>query len=85
MIGAITSKHAQLEDKQVVIDRINQAADYVAKGSDQTRAEALTRLSVSPQCGFASHAEGNAIDEAGMIAKLKLVREIADTVWPGEP
>lgn len=42
-------------------------------------------LSVSPQCGFANHTEGNALDKEDMRNKLKLVRRIADEVWPGEP
>lgn len=35
--------------------------------------------------GFASHAEGNSLTHEDMKRKLKLVRAIADAVWPGEP
>ncbi|KAH9845587.1 Cobalamin-independent synthase, Catalytic domain [Teratosphaeria destructans] len=85
VIGAITSKFADLEDKKEVIERIQKAADYVAEGSKQSREEALQQLSVSPQCGFASHAEGNALGYEDMRKKLQLVRAVADEVWPGQP
>lgn len=64
--------------------RIYKAADIIAEGAGQSRAEALQRISVSPQCGFASHEEGNAVEWKDMEAKLKLVRKIADEVWPNE-
>jgi len=85
ILGVITSKFPELEDKEKMKERIYQAADIVAKGSGQSREEALKRLGVSPQCGFASHAEGNLIDIEGMKKKLALVRQIADDIWPGEP
>ncbi|KAH7132552.1 5-methyltetrahydropteroyltriglutamate-homocysteine methyltransferase [Dendryphion nanum] len=85
ILGVITSKFPELEDKDKMKQRIYQAADVIASGSGESREEALTRLGVSPQCGFASHAEGNLIDIEGMKRKLKLVREIADEVRPGEP
>ncbi len=49
------------------------------------REEALGRMGVSPQCGFASHHLGNKLGREDMVKKLKLVREIADSIWPGEP
>lgn len=85
ILGVITSKFPQLEDKQKMVDRVYQAADAVAAGSNQTREEAVQRLGVSAQCGFASHAEGNALTRGDMEKKLKLVRAIADDVWPGQP
>lgn len=42
--------------------RINEAADFVAKGNGISREEALKQLAISPQCGFASHSEGNPVD-----------------------
>jgi hypothetical protein len=68
-----------------MIGRLHQAADIIAKASGQGRDEALQRVCVSPQCGFASHAEGNALGYEDMVKKLKLVRSIADAVWPSEP
>lgn len=85
VLGVVTSKFPELEKQQDMVDRVNKAADYVAEGSKQSREEALQRLCVSPQCGFASHAEGNALGYEDMRKKLQLVRSIADQVWPGQP
>ncbi len=71
VLGLITSKSPQLEDKEAVIARIHQAAKYIP----------LDRLCLSPQCGFASCAIGNKLTEEEQWAKLKLVKEIAQEVW----
>ncbi|KAI5856201.1 5-methyltetrahydropteroyltriglutamate-homocysteine methyltransferase [Durotheca rogersii] len=84
VLGVITSKFPELEDLNEMRNRVFQAADIIAKGAGQTREEALGRICVSPQCGFASHHLGNAVTREDMIAKLKLVRELADSIWPGE-
>jgi methionine synthase II (cobalamin-independent) len=84
ILGVITSKFPELEDKDAMKERIYAAADVMAQGQGETREQSLRRVGVSPQCGFASHAEGNLIDIEGMKRKLRLVREIADEVWPGE-
>ncbi|KAK2747996.1 hypothetical protein FQN57_001587 [Myotisia sp. PD_48] len=84
ILGVITSKFATLENVNELKKRVVSAAEYMAKGSGQSISEALGRLGVSPQCGFASHSSGNAIDREGMIAKLKLVRKLAESIWPGE-
>ncbi|KAF2153885.1 UROD/MetE-like protein [Myriangium duriaei CBS 260.36] len=85
VLGVVTSKFPKLEDKKEMINRINKAAEFVAEGAGQSREEALKRLAVSPQCGFASHADGNLLGFDDMVNKLKLVRSIADEVWPGQP
>ncbi|GAB7365427.1 hypothetical protein MBLNU230_g6504t1 [Neophaeotheca triangularis] len=85
VLGVVTSKFAELETKEEMIERVYAAATFVQEGSKCTREEALNRLSVSPQCGFASHAEGNSLGYEDMRAKLKLVRTVADEIWPGEP
>ncbi|KAH8896511.1 methyltetrahydropteroyltriglutamate-homocysteine s-methyltransferase [Thozetella sp. PMI_491] len=85
ILGVITSKFPELEDLDEMKARVFQAADFVARGAGQTREEALKRLGVSPQCGFASHHLGNSVTRDDMIAKLKLVRALADQIWPGEP
>ncbi|KAK6950591.1 hypothetical protein Daesc_007115 [Daldinia eschscholtzii] len=85
ILGVITSKFPELEDIKETRNRVFQAADIIASGAGQTREEALKRIGVSPQCGFASHHLGNAVTRDDMIAKLKLVRKLADTIWPGEP
>ncbi|KAM0161136.1 hypothetical protein ACHAPG_002615 [Botrytis cinerea] len=84
ILGVITSKFPELEDKGKMKARVMEAADIVAKGAGQTREEALKRLGVSPQCGFASHEEGNSLGWEDMKNKLLLVRSIADDIWPGE-
>ncbi|RYP74149.1 hypothetical protein DL771_003207 [Monosporascus sp. 5C6A] len=85
ILGVVTSKFPQLEDLGEMRDRVYAAADVVAAGQGQTREQALARMGVSPQCGFASHHLGNAITWDDMVAKLKLVRQLADSIWPGEP
>lgn len=71
VLGLITSKRPELEDKEKVIERINEAAQYLP----------LDRLCLSPQCGFASCEIGNKLTEDEQWAKLDLVREIAVEVW----
>ena len=71
VLGLITSKFAQLEDKEEVKKRIQEAEKYVPK----------EQLCLSPQCGFSSTEEGNIMSEEEQWAKVKLVREIAEEVW----
>lgn len=71
VLGLITTKTPQLEEKEVVIKRIHEAAKYIP----------LDRLYLSPQCGFASCEIGNKLTEEEQWAKLKLVKEIAEEVW----
>ncbi|RJE19470.1 Methionine synthase [Aspergillus sclerotialis] len=84
ILGVVTSKFPQLEDKEEMKRRVYEAAKFIAEGNNISVEQALNQVGVSPQCGFASHREGNAIDYNGMIAKLKLVREIANDIWPGQ-
>ncbi len=71
VLGLITTKRPELEDKNAVIARIHEAAKYVP----------LEDLYLSPQCGFASCEIGNKLTEAEQWAKLALVKDIAETVW----
>ena len=71
VLGLITTKSPKLENKDTVIKRIHQAAEYIP----------LDRLYLSPQCGFASCEIGNKLTEEEQWAKLKLVKEIAKEVW----
>ena len=71
VLGLITTKSPVLEDKQLVIDRIHDAAKYIP----------LERLYLSPQCGFASCEIGNKLNEEEQWAKLRLVKEVAEEVW----
>lgn len=71
VLGLITTKSPRLEDKENIIKRIHEAANYIP----------LDRLCLSPQCGFASTEEGNKLTEEEQWAKLKLVKEIVEEVW----
>ncbi|MCG8709595.1 5-methyltetrahydropteroyltriglutamate--homocysteine methyltransferase [Brenneria sp. 4F2] len=71
VLGLISSKLGELEDKQAVINRINEATRYIP----------LERLCLSTQCGFASTEEGNILSEEQQWAKIALVKAIADQVW----
>ena len=85
ILGVITSKFPKMEDEGKIVDRVTEAVKWMCKGSGETEKEALRRVGVSPQCGFASHSSGNAVKHEDMVAKLKLVRKVADRIWPGEP
>ena len=85
ILGVITSKFPKMEDLEEMKERVYEAADFVADGNKESQKEALQRLGVSPQCGFASHSSGNAVKKQDMINKLKLVRKLADSIWPDEP
>jgi 5-methyltetrahydropteroyltriglutamate--homocysteine methyltransferase len=71
VLGIVTSKFGKLEKKDDIKRRIDEATKYVA----------LDQLCLSPQCGFASTEEGNALSEEEQWAKLRMVVEIADEVW----
>ena len=71
VLGLITTKKPDLENKDEVIARIHEASKYIP----------LERLCLSPQCGFASCEIGNKLTEEEQWAKLRLVREIATEVW----
>lgn len=71
VLGLVTSKRGELEDKDAIKRRIEEAATYAP----------LDQLALSPQCGFSSTEGGNRLTEAEQWAKLRLVREIADEVW----
>ncbi|KAL4886450.1 hypothetical protein BJY04DRAFT_204730 [Aspergillus karnatakaensis] len=85
VLGLITTKTGQAEDLEQLQKRVHEAAKYMAEGSGESEASCLQRISVSPQCGFASANIGNQISRDGMLSKLSLVRKLADRVWDGEP
>jgi methionine synthase II (cobalamin-independent) len=85
ILGLITSKFPQMEDEEEMKRRVYAAAELLGKGSRESKEEALKRLGISPQCGFASHSGGNLLVHEDMIRKLKLVRKLANDIWPGEP
>lgn len=71
VLGLITSKSGDLEDKGEVIARIKEASQYVP----------LEQLCLSPQCGFSSTEEGNILTIEAQWDKLKLIDEIVHEVW----
>jgi len=85
ILGLITSKFPKLEDLEEMKEKVYQAAEFIAEGTGETKEEALGHLGVSPQCGFASHHDGNNIGHDDMVAKLRLVRELANEIWPRQP
>ncbi|EXM17648.1 UROD/MetE-like superfamily [Fusarium oxysporum f. sp. vasinfectum] len=81
VVGVISTKLPQLEDKEEMKKRVLSAADWVAKGTGESQKEALQRIAVSPQCGFSTHESGYPLNLEEEKKKLALVREIADEIW----
>ncbi len=71
VLGLVTTKLGQLETQDVLLQRIDEAAKYVA----------VEDLALSPQCGFASIAAGNLVSRDEQRRKLELVGETARKVW----
>ena len=71
VLGLVSSKTPQLEQKDLLRRRTEEAAAYLP----------LDRLAISPQCGFASTMGGNPVTEADERAKLKLCVDAARTIW----
>ena len=71
VLGLVTTKKGELETKDELKRRIEEATQYVD----------LDQLCLSPQCGFSSTVEGNALTVDQEIDKLRLVVETAEEVW----
>ncbi len=71
VLGLVSSKLPQLESKDLLKRRIDEAAKHID----------LDQLCLSPQCGFASSTEGNRLTEDEQFAKLRLVVDVANEVW----
>jgi 5-methyltetrahydropteroyltriglutamate--homocysteine methyltransferase len=71
VLGLITTKQGTLESKDALMRRIEEATKYLP----------LEHLALSPQCGFASVAEGNLLSPDDQRRKLELLAETARTVW----
>jgi 5-methyltetrahydropteroyltriglutamate--homocysteine methyltransferase len=71
VLGLVTTKRGELESKDSLKRRIDEAAKYVP----------LDQLCLSPQCGFSSTVEGNKLTSAQQAAKLRLIVETAADVW----
>jgi 5-methyltetrahydropteroyltriglutamate--homocysteine methyltransferase len=71
VLGLVTSKRGDLESKDSVKRRIDEAARFID----------IDQLCLSPQCGFSSTKEGNDLTTEQQWAKLALVVETAREVW----
>lgn len=71
VLGIVSTKKPELENPDDLVEKINEAAKYFP----------FEKLTLSPQCGFASTAEGNLLTEDEQWAKLKLVADTAQRVW----
>jgi 5-methyltetrahydropteroyltriglutamate--homocysteine methyltransferase len=71
VLGLVTSKSGNLESKDEMKRRIEEAAKFVP----------LEQICLSPQCGFASTEEGNILAENQQWAKLERIVDIAREVW----
>jgi 5-methyltetrahydropteroyltriglutamate--homocysteine methyltransferase len=71
VLGLVTSKRGELEDPDLLKRRVAEAARYID----------IEQLCLSPQCGFASAAQGNLLTEDEQNRKLALVVELAAEIW----
>ena len=71
VLGLVTTKRGELESADDLKRRIEEASQYVD----------LDQLCLSPQCGFSSTVEGNALSYEQEVAKLRRVVEVAQDVW----
>ena len=71
VLGLVTTKRGALEAKDELKRRIEEATQYID----------LDRLCLSPQCGFSSTVDGNALTYDEEVAKLRLIVETANEVW----
>lgn len=71
VLGIITSKFGELEEKDGLKRRLDEAAQFMP----------MEQICISPQCGFASHTGGNLLSPEQQAAKLGLVVEMAEEIW----
>jgi methionine synthase II (cobalamin-independent) len=71
VLGLVTTKTPELESKDDLKRRVDEAAKYVD----------LERLCLSGQCGFASTVEGNSLTIDEERAKLELIATVAEEIW----
>ena len=71
VLGLVTTKRGELEDKDQLKRRIEEASRFVD----------IEQLCLSPQCGFSSTLEGNDLTREQQFAKLRLIVETAQEVW----
>jgi 5-methyltetrahydropteroyltriglutamate--homocysteine methyltransferase len=71
VLGLVTTKRGALESRDDLLRRIEEASRYAP----------LEQLCLSPQCGFSSTVDGNALSYHEQVAKLALIVDVADEVW----
>jgi 5-methyltetrahydropteroyltriglutamate--homocysteine methyltransferase len=71
VLGLVTTKRGELEDRDVLKRRVEEASQYVD----------VEQLCLSPQCGFSSTVEGNELTREQQADKLRLVVEVAEEAW----
>ena len=71
VLGLVTTKRGALESRDALVRRIEEASRHVD----------VDQLCLSPQCGFSSTVEGNALTRDEQAAKLRLIVETAQEVW----
>ena len=71
VLGLVTTKRGELESADELKRRLYEASKYVD----------INQLCLSPQCGFSSTVEGNALTYDEEVAKLRLIVEVAEEVW----
>ena len=71
VVGVITSKSGELENRDAVLKRVEEASHFAP----------LEQLALSPQCGFASTEEGNILADEEQWSKLKLVVDLSREIW----
>ena len=71
VLGLVTTKVGDLESRDTLMRRIEAAAKFAP----------LDQLCLSPQCGFASTEEGNALGDSEQWKKLELIVSVAKEVW----
>lgn len=71
VLGLVTTKGPQLETRDELLRRIDEASKYVP----------VERLALSPQCGFATQAAGNPLSLDDQRRKLELIVDVAHHVW----
>jgi 5-methyltetrahydropteroyltriglutamate--homocysteine methyltransferase len=71
VLGLVTTKRGELEDRDILKRRIEEASQYVD----------VDQLCLSPQCGFSSTVEGNVLSREQQADKLRMIVEVAEEVW----
>jgi 5-methyltetrahydropteroyltriglutamate--homocysteine methyltransferase len=71
VLGLVTTKRGDLEDRELLLRRVDEASRFVD----------VEQLCLSPQCGFSSTFEGNDLTYEQQVAKLRLIVEVAQEIW----